>query len=478
MGIGRIIFFLGFVPFGKASCAIPSGQGLEVDGEFPDPLPHSAGLLDLWSEALRASCLQGALAGRVPSVFEVGTWAVFGLVLCRYDLDVRVCVKVCSWERESAVCMGAVCVGKRGVGPYRHLSSLLPAGQSLALENRELIRSPFTMGHTEWFMRDSSSALFPSLFLSPPTYRLKPWTAQSLNPWCSSLFWAPSFPGWFHLVSRVYTVLTAGLCSWLPNFTYSLNLPPDFSICFLTIQLVFKCNMSQTRLLIPSSPQNPLLSLPDQSSCIVMSCFSFPRPGTCHPWLPPCQPLKFRTRDTSKPYGLCFQNLLRISPTSLPVPPTSTPVSGAIVCLRDHYIRILMGSLLAHLLLTTLHMAPSAILSLCHSSLQNPPDCFPLIVWEQRSWQDGRGRPFVIWSPFLSDLPSQRLPLPPLQPILALLLFSRALYDLPQSLCECCSLRRLPTGTLHGEALINSDLWWNATSLRRPSWTRLYKMTQ
>lgn len=45
LGIGRIIFFLGFVPFGKASCAIQSGQGLEVDSEFPDPLPHPAGLL-------------------------------------------------------------------------------------------------------------------------------------------------------------------------------------------------------------------------------------------------------------------------------------------------------------------------------------------------------------------------------------------------------------------------------------------------
>lgn len=168
--------------------------------------------------------------------------------------------------------------------------------------------------------------------------------------------------------------------------------------------------MSQTRLLIPSSPQNPLLSLPDQSSCIVMSCFSFSRPGTCHPWLPPCQPLKFHTQDTSKPYGLCFQNLLRMPPHFPPHPPASTPVSGAIICLRDHYIRVLTGSRLAALLLTALHTAPSAILSLCHSSLHNPPDCFPLIVWEQRSWQDCRGRPFVIWSRFCLTSPPSGFP--------------------------------------------------------------------
>jgi len=36
--IGRIIFFLSFVPSGEAFCVIESEQDLEVDSEFPDPL--------------------------------------------------------------------------------------------------------------------------------------------------------------------------------------------------------------------------------------------------------------------------------------------------------------------------------------------------------------------------------------------------------------------------------------------------------
>ena len=117
-----------------------------------------------------SSWLHGALAGEIPSAFP---WLHLSCVLggpvdehpgCE---GVWVCA-LASVRECMSVCMGGMCVGERWVGRCRHLSSLLPAVESMALGQCELVHSPFTVGHTGWFMRDSFSAPFSwFLFISP-----------------------------------------------------------------------------------------------------------------------------------------------------------------------------------------------------------------------------------------------------------------------------------------------------------------------